>query len=138
MILSVVIIFDLYMYLALEAAVIVRVVSLAVIMLSATILVFMNYYAFTMLITFDLTFKQVLKNAFIFAWIGFWRNILITIFVAALTFFVVMYFTTLGPIFALFLYFSTCGLIINFITYPLIKKHMIDGYDPETGNKIEE
>ena len=39
--------------------------------------------------------------------------------------------------FILFQLFSTCGLITNFITYPLIKKYMIDGFDPNTGERLE-
>lgn len=131
-----IILFDLYMYIALNASPIIRTISLAVVMLSGTILLFMNYYIYTMLITFDLSFGQMLKNAFLFAWIGFWRNLLTTVFLALITTIVVLYFDTLGPIIVLFVYFSTCGLIINFITYPLIKKHMIDGRDPKTGEKL--
>ena len=107
-------------------------------MLSATILLFMNYYIFTLLITFKLSFKQLIKNAFIFAWIGFWRNLLITLIIAAFTLLVAIYFLPVGMVVTVLIYFSFCGLVINFITYPLIKKHMIDGYDPNTGEKIDE
>ena len=129
--------FDLYMYTALNAPSILRITALAALMLTGTILLFMNYYIFTMMVTFDLNFKQLIKNAFLFAWIGFWRNILITILIAAIVYFIVIaYFPTIGIFFVVFLLFSLCGLIINFITYPLIKKYMIDGYDPKTGEKL--
>ena len=98
----------------------------------------MNYYIFPMLITFRLTFKQLIKNAFIFAWIGFWRNILVTILIAGLTAIAVLYIYTLGIFYIALIYFSLCGLIINFATYPLIKKYMIDGYDPQTGEKLDD
>lgn len=130
--------FDFYMYLSLNTSPVLRVIALAVLMLSATILLFMNYYVFTMLITFKLTFKQVIKNAFLFAWIGFWRNLLITVIIAIVTVFALVYLMPVGAVFFLLLYFSFCGLVINFITYPLIKKHMIDGYDTDTGEKLEE
>lgn len=118
-------------------------ISLAVIMLSATILLFMNYYIYVMMVTFKLTFKQLIKNAFIFAWIGFFRNILITVFIGIIS--IICYVLVIGQspatafivMFVVFLYFSTCGLICNFTTYPLIKKHMIDGYDPKTGEKLQ-
>lgn len=133
--------FDASMYLSIEGFggdALMRVISLAVIMLSATILLFMNYYIFTLLITFKLSFKQLIKNAFIFAWIGFWRNLLITLIIAAFTLLVAIYFLPVGMVVTVLIYFSFCGLVINFITYPLIKKHMIDGYDPNTGEKIDE
>lgn len=116
----------------------IRIISLAVTLSGLVLLLFFNYYVFTMLVTFKLNFKQLLKNSFIFALIGFWRNILITIILAIITLLVYIYLLPVGGVFLILLYFSTCGLIINFITYPLIKKHMIDGYDPNTGEKIEE
>ena len=130
--------FDIYVYLQIITDKIVWIITLAVLMLTTTIFLFMNYYIYTLLITFKLSFKQVIKNSFLFAWIGFWRNLGITIILAALSAFVVLYFNTLGTIFVILLYFSLSGLIINFITYPLIKKHMIDGYDPKTGEKLED
>lgn len=135
---SFIIIFDLYMYIALNASPILRIVALALMFITATIFIFMNYYIFPMLITFRLTFKQLIKNAFIFAWIGFWRNILVTILIAGLTAIAVLYIYTLGIFYIALIYFSLCGLIINFATYPLIKKYMIDGYDPQTGEKLED
>ena len=131
------ILFDLYMYTSLQGSAVFRVISLALILITGTIVLFMNYYVFTLMITFRLTFKQLIKNSFLFAWIGFWRNLLITIIIAVLTVLTVLYFNTFGFVFVILLYFSLCGLIICFNTYPLIKKLMIDGYDPETGEKIE-
>ncbi len=137
-VISFIIIFDLYMYIALNASPILRIAALALMFITATIFIFMNYYIFPMLITFRLTFKQLIKNAFIFAWIGFWRNMLVTIIIAGLTALAVLYIATFGILYLALIYFSLCGLIINFATYPLIKKHMIDGYDPQTGKKLDE
>ena len=135
--------FDLGSYLNMQASSIMVTISLAVIMLSATILLFMNYYIFVMMVTFKLSFAQLIKNAFIFAWVGFFRNLLITILIAIITVISAVLILGQSPatafvvMFVIFLYFSTCGLICNFITYPLIKKHMIDGYDPETGERLD-
>ena len=118
-------------------------ISLAVLLLSATVLLFMNYYIFVLMVTFKLKFTQLIKNAFIFAWAGFFRNILITLLIAIISFVCLITVLSMSPasffvvLFVLFLYFSTCGIISNFITYPLVKKYMIDGFDPETGEKIE-
>jgi len=130
--------FDGYIYMMIAGNPWLRIISLAVIMITATIILFMNYYIFPMMVTFKLTFKQLIKNAFIFAWVGFWRNLLITLILASYTIFAVIYFMSFGPIFVLLLYFSLSSLIINFGVYPLIKRHMIDGYDPNTGEKIED
>lgn len=137
-VIALLILFDIHIYLSIVGNSMMRIISLAVLLITATIFVFMNYYIFTLMITFKLNFKQLIKNSFIFAWIGFWRNILITILVALVTILVIAYAMPLGAVFVLLLYFSTVGLIINFCTYPLIKKTMIDGYDPETGKKLED
>ena len=131
------IIFDLYMYVSLNGSPMLRIIALAIMLITATIFIFMNYYLYSMLITFRLTFKQLIKNAFIFAWVGFWRNLLVTIIIAALTAVAVLYFATFGIFYVVLIYFSLCGLVINFATYPLIKKYMIDGFDPETGERLE-
>jgi hypothetical protein len=34
--------------------------------------------------------------------------------------------------------FSLCGFLVIFTVYPLVKKHMMDGYDPETGDRIDD
>lgn len=130
--------FDLYMYTSLTGSAMVRTVALALMFITATIFIFMNYYIFPMLITFRLTFKQLIKNAFIFAWVGFFRNLFVTVLIAALTLIAVLYFPTFGYVYVLLIYFSLCGFIINFATYPLIKKYMIDGYDSDTGERLEE
>lgn len=132
------ILFDVNIYLQITGNASLRIIALAALLITATIFVFMNYYIFTLLITFKLTFKQLIKNAFIFAWIGIFRNILITAIIALITFLVIVYFMPLGFTALFLIYFSTCGLIINFGTYPLIKKTMIDGRDPETGEKLEQ
>lgn len=135
--------FDYASYINMQASSIVRSGALAVLLLTATILLFMNYYIYVLMVTFNLTFKQLIKNAFIFAWVGFFKNILITILIGIISALCLITILGQSPIgfvvmlFIIFAYFSTCGLICNFITYPLIKKHMIDGYDPKTGEKIE-
>lgn len=133
-----VIVFDLYMYTSLNSSAMVRTIALALMFITATIFIFMNYYIFPMLITFRLTFKQLIKNAFIFAWVGFFRNLFVTVLIAALTLIAVLYFPTFGYVYVLLIYFSLCGFIINFATYPLIKRYMIDGYDPNTGERLED
>ena len=112
---------------------------ICLIAITMAVWLFMNYYMFTMLITFRLTLKQLFKNAFIFAWAGIIRNIGITIVIAA-TAYVFTLFMQNPLIWVIYfcLFLTWCWYVIVFITYPLIKKHMIDGYDPATGKKIEE
>lgn len=140
----VLIVFDFIMYMNMSgSSKMFTSVALAVLLLSVTVLLFMNYYVFLMMVTFKLTFKQLLKNAFIFAWAGFFRNILITILNFAIISLCLIMIIGSSPtaflfiLFILFSLFSTCGLITNFIVYPLVKKYMIDGFDPETGERLQ-
>ncbi len=113
--------------------------SLAAIFLSLTVWTFMHYYIYPMMITFRLTLRQLLKNAFIFCWAGFLRNLLLTVALVLVTLLAIHNLSVIFLFFLLItLYFSFCGFLINFTVYPLIKKHMIDGFDPETGARIEE
>lgn len=84
----------------------------------------MNYYINIMIITFDLKLKQIYKNAFIFSVLGVFRNILMTVILAAII--ALPIFMT--PILVLIPFFtlSFMGLVINFGAWPLISKYMID------------
>ena len=114
------------------------VLCLAAILLSFTVWTFMRFYIYNMMITFRLSFKQLLKNAFIFCWVGFFRNLFIFIVVVALTWFVIsLHYVYQLFVFAL-IYFALISYLTNFMVQPLIRKYMIDGYDPNTGERIEE
>ncbi len=122
---------------------IIVVLSMAAILLSFTIWTFMRYYIYPMMITFKLTFRQLLKNAFIFCWAGFIRNLFLTVFLVFSAIFTayIVYITqnvVLLILIALTLWFSYTGFLTNFMVYPLIKKHMIAGFDPKTGERLEE
>ena len=114
------------------------IMCMAAIFLALTVWTFMRYYVYNMMITFRLTFKQLIKNAFIFCWVGFFRNLFTTIVLAALF----IGISLLNIPYQLLVYgtvfFSFCGFLVNFMIQPLIKKHMIDGFDPETGERLEE
>lgn len=115
-------------------------ISLAAIIFTALVWTFMRNYIYNMMVTFKLTVKQLLKNAFIFCWVGFFRNILTVLLClafAAILYSVAVYNPLFLIFFALFIFFSFTCFIVNFMVNPLIKKYMIDGYDPETGEKIK-
>lgn len=97
----------------------------------ALIFLFSQYYAPVLIVTFDLSMKQILKNSLIFSILGIWRNLLVTVLVAA--FALALYLSqvmpltlTLAAFFVIFLLFALISFIISFAVYPLIKKMMID------------
>ena len=106
-------------------------------MFAVVIFVFMQYYLYLMLVTLDLRFKQLLKNAVILAIAALFRNLLVTIIIALLAVGVVaLGFVSLSVQFlmpivialVLMLFFSLCSFIINFMAFPVIKKLIIDPY----------
>jgi uncharacterized membrane protein YesL len=107
------------------------------------IFMFMQYYLYVMIITFNLTLKQLYKNAFLFAFIGLLRNFLTTIVViitALIAFFLplitlssVVAIFPLTLMFVPFIALSFLGLLINRAVWSLIKKYMIDPYNKENG-----
>lgn len=103
-----------------------KTIASAFIIMISIIYIFMHYYMYTLIVSFYLNLKQLFKNCFIFAIVGLWRNILITIILLILS--VGLYIVAFSPGIVLFftIAFSTLAFIVSFITYPLIKKYMID------------
>jgi uncharacterized membrane protein YesL len=96
--------------------------------------VFAQYYIPIMIVTFDLSFIQIYKNAFIFSILGLWRNLLLTVLLGTIS--LVLYILILlmpltlifSILFAILLLFSFYMFMINFTVYPLIDKMMIQPY----------
>jgi len=91
--------------------------------LSIIIFTFMQYYLYVMLISFELTIKQLFKNAFIFSFTGFGHNIIITLFCGLLVLAVYL-FAPISALFIPFILISSFGFIITFNAWLVIKKYM--------------
>jgi len=103
------------------------------------VFLFAQYYLPVMFITFDLKFGQIYKNALIFVFVGFGRNILLTVILAALVIGIllipIMPLTVmLFFLLVLFLLFSFISYLINFTIYPIIDQYLIQPYN----KKLEE
>lgn len=108
---------------------------LAVCFLGLVMLIFMQYYMYLILVTFDINLKKLYKNSLILAFYGLPRNILITIIIIVSTLFVIsvtsggyLAISVLGFAVLSLLYFSFVGLATVCASYPLIQKTMIDPY----------
>ncbi len=103
---------------------------------------FAQYYLPILFITFDLKFKQAYRNAFIFAALGMGRNILLTLLFIALVAIALLvpvaYPIVLAVLFllAVCILFAFISFTISFVTYPLIKKYMID--KPQAADQKQE
>ena len=95
----------------------------------------MRMYLYLMLVTFDMSFKKLLKNALIFAVLGIKRNVMAALGVAILILLNVLFIIFLVPygiaipIILPFLYLlALIGFISAYAAFPVIKKYMIDPY----------
>ena len=121
-------IFDLYFY---------RDNLLWLVVMSFLFLVFtfMKFYMPLMIVTFRLSWKQLYKNALIFAFVGLLPNLLITVLSAVFYILVVgCVVSTNFPLLTLLLVFYILffpafrSFLIQFCIFPLVKRHMIDPY----------
>ena len=93
--------------------------------------IFMRFYVYTMMVTFDLKFFRILKNAAIFTLIGFGRNLLMFFGCVMLVMFTVWLGTLFVPLAVISIFmvlFSGCAYMGMYAAWPKIKKYMIDPY----------
>ena len=132
--------FDVYFfYFASEG--IMSTVGLGITLCIAFIFTVMQYYIWTLMITFNFKLKQVYKNSFKFVFINFKVNLLC--FFSILLIYAVniaLLFLLQGYYFAVisieiliyvFLYPSFRYLLVQYCTFPSIKKYIIDPYYAE-------
>ena len=100
----------------------------------AVIYVFMRFYIYTMMITFDLSIKKLLKNALIFSMLGIKRNFLAFVAISTVALanvLIVMPALSIGftlPIILPFFYLPAFGGFVSmYAAYPNIRRYMIDG-----------
>ena len=105
----------------------------------------MRFYIYPMMITFDLSIRKLLKNAFIFSMLGIKRNILVIIgfiLVAGLNFALISPALSIGftlpLILPLFYLPALGGFMSMYAAYPNIRRYMIDGKTELSAYTIED
>lgn len=129
--------FDIYFF-WLSAKGIVSSVGLGICICILFIFTVMNYYIWTLMITFKFTLKQIYKNSFKFVFINMKLNLLCffslllvyavnigLVFLFKSVFLIVL---TLEIFLYILLYPSFRFLLVQFCTFPSIKKYIIDPY----------
>lgn len=117
---------------------IIRIVCLSLTFTAFILITIMNFYIPTMINTFDYTLGQLYKNAFRFAFISFWKNLLCLIilglvFVALIAILYVAggYFylaLAIEILVVIFFYPFFAHLLIQFLTFPSLIKYIIEPY----------
>lgn len=140
-----IVIFGLFFYFALyQAGNFLGLVGFCLCVTAAFVLLFMSYYIYMLMVTFKMTIRQLLKNSFLFSFIGLGRNIITTIILV----FVYGWFLICGILqlilplytdfvpslssaclaFTMYIFFipSLGSFVTNFNIYPCVKQVLID------------
>jgi len=122
---------DINMYLQMNNSFLVTIAN-ALVISSFIIFSMMHMYIYPLMITFQLTIKQIYRNALFFTLMRFLPNLGIMILCTIIL--VLPLIVVFGMIVFCLITMSTVGLIINFYVYPTLKKHMMDKIEklPET------
>lgn len=121
--------------------------SLMFFIICAIIIIYavMRMYLYLMIITFDLSFKKLLKNALIFSVLGFKRNFMAALGVVlllaihiALIVLLLPYGIAIPIILPLLYALALITFICAYAAFPVIKKYMIDPYASENEEVLEE
>lgn len=94
---------------------------------------FMRFYLYNILVTFKVSFRQLIKNSFILSILAIGKNfgaLLGILLFTGVSFLLFSVFMPFGVIILAMLYFSTVSFIATYAAYPKIKKYMIDPYYP--------
>ena len=86
------------------------------------------------MVTFDLPIKKLLKNALIFAVVGFKRNICAFIGIALviiINFMIAVLYVPIGIVLPLIFTISLCSFMAAYAAWPKIKEIMINPYEDE-------
>lgn len=105
--------------------------------------IMMRYYMYIMLVTFDLSVFKIIKNAFIFMFLGFKRNIVALLGMLSLLvleYVLIFYALPVAVILPVLILISVFNFIGVYAAYPAIKKVMIDPYyvSDDVGAKTRE
>ena len=99
----------------------------------------MRFYIYTLMITFDLTVFQILKNSLIFAMLGFKRNFMALIGIICtivVNMGIMVLYLPLGIILPFIISISLCMFMGCYASWPKIKEIMIDPYYDSDGNPL--
>lgn len=106
----------------------------------AVLYFFMRMYIYTMMLTFDLSIKKLLKNALFFSVLGIKRNICALLGIAAVTvvtFMLMSIVLPLGIIIPFVFLFAFLVYTTTYCAYPVIHKYMIAPYYKDDGEPRE-
>lgn len=107
-----------------------RTVAVVILFVFAYLLLFASFYIYPMMVSFDLSVKQLIRNSIILAMTQLWRNIvmlLVLVLLAVLTF---LFWPLTFPV-PLFLAFAVMTFVSNSLIFPVLKRYVAAPDTPE-------
>lgn len=100
-----------------------RTAAVVVIFVVGYLLVFGSFYLYPMMVSFDLTVKQLFRNSAILALTQLWRNLIIFAFMAVVGILTFFFWPLTLPI-PLFIAFSALFFVSNSLVFPVLKRYV--------------
>lgn len=96
----------------------------------AVALFIMNFYIYLMIISANIPFKSIIKNAAVFTFLELKRNFLLTLLIFAINIALIVFilYHTFFVILFLFIPASFLAFTVAFVCYPVIQKYVINPY----------
>ena len=101
----------------------IRTIAVIVIFLVAYLMFFGSFYLYPMMVSFDLTVKQLFRNSFILAMTQLWRNLIILGVTLLLLFLTGLIWPVTFPVF-LFLFFAVLFFTSNALVFPVLMRYV--------------
>jgi len=89
------------------------------------LLIFVNYYAFSIMVMFEMKFMDIIKNSFIFALAKLPLNIMLFVIIGAIACLAAVY-SVLGILLTAIFLCTFCGFLVSFSVYPTIERYMLE------------
>ena len=100
-----------------------RTMAVIVIFLVGYLMFFGSFYLYPMMVSFNLTIKQLFYNSFILAMTQLWRNLVILGVAIALLFLTFLLWPLTFPV-ILFLFFATLFFVSNALVFPVLLRYV--------------
>ncbi|MBO5248839.1 MAG: YesL family protein [Clostridia bacterium] len=98
-----------------------RTAAVVVILVFAYLLICSSFYIYPMMVSFDLTVKQLIRNSVILAMTQLWRNLVILVVLGILVVVSFLFWPLTFPV-LLFLAFTLMAYVSNSLVFPVLKR----------------
>ena len=100
-----------------------RTVAVVLIFFVAYLVICSSFYIYPMMVSFDLTVKQLIRNSVILSLTQLWRNLVMLLVLGVLGILTLLFWPITFPV-VLFLLFSVLCFVSNALVFPVLQKYV--------------